>query len=654
MDKIRCQQQQSISELAEQYPAASLNNSGISNFLAINTSWSNEIELVPVSEASLLSPDHVDCLLAQAFNLTVPAGTKPFDLEGNFIGLIEGIKNNTTVQHVHSPAQASVMASHAPATQQHLIAAYLSKMRQIYEDSSQVFLNSQQLREHSERFVNDLECTTVSASISTFLSPYCDQLREFHENIQASMGDLNAQVNQKVEEILSRHESEFVAELERKEGVLQEAGKFRKYDSLRNYVGPMAQEVTTQVLTSLPYLRSMSLPAGTTEIFSSKLKAAIGAELVSQFTSLENQMELCHEAVASFKNVLSQIIRSSVCLSQEQFDQEVQRVRASIQTETLVRPALKHSLDKIMKTQEDQLRQLDTPLMTHRPTSSNAVPTTAAIVPYVRPPAMSSTPAPCNIGIYFGSEIVVFMPCNPNGSQRPAVQSLKPLATYWNGKMFWGTEAQSVSTGHGGHHFNVFAILTTRTVVAFSEQSSDTVAQINGESVILTPEAMAVLFFREGIRRLSLEAGTQIRSCTVAVPGLLPRGAMSVIKEAVILAGIPEVTFVPAGTAIAMALVQFLPNASIGTVVRPKKIVTVYHAGPFLEVALLKSSPGQLETRELVGFLDLPAQRQTELASLLKRLLEKVLSNDLLAIVMMVEREGNPHVTEAINKKIKH
>ena len=260
----------------------------------------------------------------------------------------------------------------------------------------------------------------------------------------------------------------------------------------------------------------------------------------------------------------------------------------------------------------------------------------------------SSTRSPCKVGIYFGPEVVIFEPHVPDGTRPTVGLSLRPHATYCNGRIIWGDEAPSFPVGNDGHKFDVFSILTSKPVEP-SRQSSTTV-QINDQSVLLTPEAMAVLFFREAFRRLSAQAGINIGSCTLAHPGLIPAEATGVIKVAILLAGIPEVTLELVTTAIAKNLLLSVPDENLGRSWRPTKIVTVYHAGPFLEVALLHVSPGKLETEKLNGYSDVAAREKNELQWLISGLLHDL--RDLFAVVMMIEKEVNPEVVKALNKKI--
>ena len=92
--------------------------------------------------------------------------------------------------------------------------------------------------------------------------------------------------------------------------------------------------------------------------------------------------------------------------------------------------------------------------------------------------------------------------------------------------------------------FNIFDILTAFTPAP--SRSFPHVAQINGQNVSVFPEAVAVLFFREALNRISTDVGKKVESCAVAVPGLLSCGALTAIKAAIKLAGFsPDVTFVP-------------------------------------------------------------------------------------------------------------
>ena len=263
-----------------------------------------------------------------------------------------------------------------------------------------------------------------------------------------------------------------------------------------------------------------------------------------------------------------------------------------------------------------------------------------------RPHGQSFDYTASNVGVYFGPDVVIFTALFPDSS---AIQlPILPFAACSDSRIFWGEEAlkkaQSID-----QLINIFAVLTQPTV----PPEQHCTLKLNGEIICLTAEALSVLFFKHIITETVVQTGHRIRSCAVALPGMLSSGAVTAIKEAIRLAGFSKVTLVPFTTALAMPVSQSLRKMSLGSSKFSKKIMTIYHSGKLLEAAVLIASPRKLDVEKLVGCLDLSTGNISDLPSYIRKFVEQLGEGDLFATVMTIGSECNPVVMESLMKALR-
>ena len=251
----------------------------------------------------------------------------------------------------------------------------------------------------------------------------------------------------------------------------------------------------------------------------------------------------------------------------------------------------------------------------------------------------------CAVGIYFGPDAIIFRARIPESTASIQFE-MKPYIAFLGDKIVYAEAARGAP-----ETFNVFDILTKFT--AAPSRTSFHLVHINGQSVSVAPEATAVLFLREALDRITNEIGGKVESCAVAVPGLLPRGALTAIKAAIKLAGFPsDVTLVPTTTALAMTVTRSATDEAQGTAKNAKKLLTIYHAGPLLEVAYIHLSQGRLEPQDLAGSLTVLTRQGVDPSHLAEKIIKSVSFKDPYAIVSMIGNLYHTGVKDAVTSVV--